>query len=136
MNTTAFPLPQAVGLITARALCDVIGEARCNLSEEVRTQADLFQHLTRRLPELDGHIRREVRLSNAHRIDLMVERIGIEVKLKGRHRAFDIYRQIADYADHPDIDAIILASTVTMCLPDKIAGKPAFHVNLGRAWLI
>lgn len=75
--------------------------------------------------------RREHRLPGAGIVDFMVGRVAIEAKVAGAKR--DIHRQCARYADHADVDALILATTVTMPLPSL--SVPALVVNLGRAWL-
>lgn len=129
-----YPLPQKVGYVSALELAEALSEPRCNLSVETRTQADLLAHLRTRYPEMDAAIQREVRLSKTERVDLWVNGIVVEVKLKGC-AAFSVYRQLVRYAEHPAVEAIILATNITMALPDKIEGKPAYLVSLGRAWM-
>ena len=84
---------------------------------------------------------REVRLSAQDRPDFVVvaddagaELIVVEVK-KARAREANTLRQLARYAAHPDVVAIVLASAKAMTVPPEINGKPVAYVGLGRAWL-
>lgn len=134
MSARAYPLPRKVGVISARSLVDVLSTARCNLSHETKTQADLYDHLCANLPaEAVAAIQREVRLSAKDRVDVWVDGVVIEVKLDGS--PFRILDQLVRYAKHDAVEAIILATNKAMCLPKQIEGKPAFTVSLGRAWL-
>jgi len=133
MSDRAYPLPRRVGQVSALEIVDVLKRARCNLSSETRTQAELFEHLKRELPAVADAFQREVRLSSKERVDIWINGIVIEVKLDGS--AFSIYRQLVRYAEKPAVEAIILATNKTMCLPDKIEGKPAFTVSLGLGWI-
>lgn len=128
-------LPPKFGNVSAPELCDIIAATRCDLSIEARTQADLYCALRDALPELAAGMARELRLSERERVDIWANGVVIEVKLKGKHRAFDVYRQLCRYAEYAEVEAIILATTMTMALPDRIAGKPAYLQSLGRAWL-
>ena len=76
-------------------------------------------------------VSREHRLPGAGIIDIMVGRVGIEAKIDGSKR--EIFRQCSRYCDHDDVGALILATNVALGLPRM--AKPAFVLNLGRAWL-
>lgn len=82
-----------------------------------------------------GHmIKREYRFDEKSIIDFLVlERVGIEVKIKGTQKG--IYRQLKRYAKFEQVDAIILVTARPMGLPDKIEGKPCYYFNLSKAWL-
>jgi hypothetical protein len=108
----------------------VIRNTRLDLSDEKRTQADLAHALTAQGIAFE----REVRLSAADIPDFMVGDIAIEVKIRGA-RKMDIYRQLVRYAKHERVGSLILATNMTMGLPEQLEGKPVFFVALGRAWL-
>jgi len=82
----------------------------------------------------DGYSpKREVILSNRDRIDFMVDRIGIEVKVGGSTSA--IIRQVHRYAQHDSLDAILVVTTRSRhSLPATISGKPVWLVYL-PGWL-
>lgn len=75
---------------------------------------------------------REVDLISLGMIDFVCDRIGIECKIKGgRH---DLFRQIARYAEHADIDHIIIASSRRSLIqgaPVKLNGKQITSLFLG-----
>lgn len=77
---------------------------------------------------------REARLGAAGRVDFLVARIGLEVKVTGSLK--DVRAQLARYAEHADIDAVVL---VTRCLrhkmPAELCGKPIHVLNLWGAVL-
>lgn len=66
----------------------------------------------------------EVCLTPRDRVDFLIGRVALEVKTQGQRTA--IWRQLARYAAHPDVDlVIILASTrraLLADLPDTLAG--------------
>lgn len=100
---------------------------RFTLVNEKVTQAEIAAVLVAAgLPAV-----REVRLDGLGIVDIRVDRTVIEVKLAGAKRA--IHRQCARYCDHPDVDALILATSVPVTLP-RIA-KPTHVLSLGKAWL-
>lgn len=77
---------------------------------------------------------REARLGTAGRIDFLVGRVGLEVKVKGAVK--DVRTQLARYAEHPDVDAVVL---VTRCLrhkmPPTLCGVPILVISLWGALL-
>jgi len=66
---------------------------------------------------------REVRLSQRDRIDFMVGRIGVEVKIGGSFSA--LARQLYRYAESAKLDALVLVSSRVRLghLPEMILGK-------------
>lgn len=76
---------------------------------------------------------REVRLNPTDRIDIMVEGVGVEVKIKGARRA--IYRQLQRYAASDQVRALVLATAAAWPPMSEIDGKPFFHASLVRGWL-
>jgi hypothetical protein len=77
--------------------------------------------------------KREVRLAPRDIIDFVVDRTGIEVKIKGGKRA--IYRQIQRYAESDALDSIILLTNIATGMPTEINGKPVHVASIGRGWL-
>lgn len=90
---------------------------------------------------LDGALRnlgydalREVILSPTDRIDFLIDGVGIEVKVKGPSAA--VTRQLARYAEHPEIEALILVTTRLRHQPPReLNGKPVLVVALTMAGL-
>ncbi|MEN3308902.1 MAG: hypothetical protein V7603_5104 [Micromonosporaceae bacterium] len=87
------------------------------------------------LAEDDLTPRREVRLSDRDRLDVLVDlgprTLGIEVKIAGA--AGDVRRQLLRYAASERVDELMLVTTVRRhlaCLPDEIGGKPLTRVLL------
>lgn len=116
---------------TARDVAARLRAARVDLTDEKRAQVGLAGWL------LDaGHtVARERRLGPGDIVDILVdETIAVEVKLNHARRA-DVLRQLARYARHDEVAAVILATNRAVGIPDTIAGKPAWEVSLGRAWL-
>lgn len=127
------PFPR-LGNVTPQELCAIIAQARCNLSDETKTQADLHKHICDALPGVASGIIREVRLTSRDRVDIWANGVVIEVKLMGA-KVTSIYRQVKRYAEHPEVQAIIVAANKAISLPREIEGKPTFVCNLGKAWL-
>jgi uncharacterized Zn finger protein (UPF0148 family) len=74
---------------------------------------------------------REVRLTARDRIDILTGRVGIEVKVRGATDA--LLRQLQRYAQHTQIDALIVVTTVAKhrSLPQSVGGKPLAVIHLG-----
>lgn len=68
----------------------------------------------------------------AGRLDYYVPayRLAIEVKVGGSPAA--ILRQLRSYAEHPDVDALLLITSLAKLaqIPDTLAGKPARSYRL------
>lgn len=113
------------------AVVTAIRAARCDLSDEKRTQADIAEALTAAgIP-----FEREFRLAAGDIVDFLAYgAIAVEVKLKGAAKR-SIFRQLKRYAEHDAVQAIVLVTNLSMGMPAEIAGKPAYYVSLGRAWL-
>ena len=76
---------------------------------------------------------REASLDEHGRIDFLVGRVGIEVKIAHVSRPREIFRQLSRYCLSPSIDGLILATGRSVRLPPMT--KPVAIVALGRAWL-
>jgi len=112
-----------------QAIFAALRQHRFSLHDEKAMQAEMFSVLVAAGFEAE----REVVLSDADRIDILVGTVGIECKIKGQRRA--IYHQVERYARHDRISALILATNVAMGMPPQLSGKPVLVLNLARAWL-
>lgn len=74
--------------------------------------------------------RREVPMGPRNRIDLLVGRIGIEVKVAGQ--VASVVRQLTRYAERDEIDSLILVTTIAKHngVPRTIAGKTVHVYSL------
>lgn len=118
-------------MISAKAVCEAVALGRVSLSNEKQTQADLDELLVRAFGR--EAVKREARLGPGDIPDFMVEGIAVEVKIKGSESS--ILRQLARYADHDVVEAIVLVSGRAIRLPAFMNDKPAYYVSLGRSWL-
>jgi hypothetical protein len=88
------------------------------------TELDLQEGIAGALTAGGLGVRREVPLSARDRIDLLVDRVGIEVKIAGSWR--DVQRQLERYAESDQIDELVLVTTKP--LHNRVAavmnGKP------------
>lgn len=80
-------------------------------------------------------VRREVRLNARDRIDLLVGRVGVEVKVAGAPSS--VWRQLRRYAESPEVDALVLVTSRMRhtSFPDEVGGKPVAVVSLAGAGL-
>jgi len=95
------------------------------------TEDDLQAELARVLTEHGAAAAREVVLPrHLGRIDLVVDRVGIEVKTDGGRA--DVLRQLQRYAHAAEIDELVLVTTRTKHhhVPNEIGGKPLHLVSL------
>lgn len=70
------------------------------------TEDDLQRGLAQALEGKGYVVEREVRLNSRDRIDLVVDRVGIEVKIAGAAR--DVERQLGRYLESDRIDELVL----------------------------
>jgi hypothetical protein len=73
----------------------------------------------------------EVALNRRDRIDFLVGRCGVEVKIKGTRDA--LHRQVMRYAESPLVDELLVITTVIAHrgLPATIGGKPLSVLVIG-----
>lgn len=115
----------------ARRLLGILRSVRFKSRDEASVQ-EAIGHL------LAGHqieVQREAVLGDAGRIDFLVGRVGIEVKVGGSRIA--AVSQVQRYALRDEVDEIILAATkavVVWDLPKEIGGKPLHAIHL-RSYL-
>jgi hypothetical protein len=107
--------------LTAAVVADVLGRFRYSYHDELALHAGMEQALGERLP---GAARAEVRLTPRDRIDFLVGRVGVEAKVAMSPDA--VLRQLARYAEHPDVDDLLLVTTKATHrgLPTVVGGKP------------
>ncbi|MBO0872641.1 MAG: hypothetical protein J2P19_04560 [Pseudonocardia sp.] len=105
---------------TAGAVAAVVTAHRYRYANE----ADLQAGIAAALRSAGYPVRREVPLSRRDRIDVLVDRVGVEVKLAGRLP--DVTRQLARYARTGRVDELVLVTTRAehrRC-PDRLNGLP------------
>lgn len=97
------------------------------------TEYDLQDSVQTVLEQANHTVLREHILGAAGRIDFYLPgpRIGIEVKVKGQ--LTPLLRQAARYARHPDVDGLVIASTVAR---HRAAPPTLFDVPVAVAPLI
>jgi hypothetical protein len=77
----------------------------------------------------------EARLTSRERIDFLIGRVGVEVKIDGSRAALE--RQLRRYAAHPGVDELVVVSSKTQLsgVPRSIDGKPVTTFVLwGSLW--
>lgn len=116
----------------AQALVQIVHDCRLDLSTEKRVQEGIEAALAAQ----GLSFVREAHLGEQDIPDFLVEPgIVIECKIHGRSRKIETYRQLVRYAAHDRVQAIILASNLSMGLPPEIEGKPAYFASLSRGWM-
>lgn len=108
------------------AVANLIRAHRFRYSSELMLQTGIAGALT----EVGETVEREVRLNTRDRIDLMVGRVGIEVKVNGTAR--DVARQVERYLASPLLDGIVVVSARVrhVGLHGDFGGKPVRVVTL------
>lgn len=120
-------------MITLGGLCEVLARGRFDLTDEKACQGAIAEFLAAQLPGV--LVEREKRLSRRDIPDFLVGgRIAVEVKLKGA-RGPDVLRQLARYAAHPEVEAMVLVSGKAIDVPAIVGGRPLVNVRMARAWL-
>lgn len=140
--------PAAHGVRMFRPLFYVaatLRSGRFDLTTEAAMQRDIAALLTDEWGEADLEGRagwcREYRLSAEDRPDFVLQRGGADgglIAIEAKHRRArptQVLRQLARYAAHPEVVALVLASGVPMTTPAELGGKPLAYVGLGGAWL-
>jgi hypothetical protein len=113
--------------MTARDLHGIIGRYNFNYSHEVALQEGIARVLTIEQMEFA----REVALTQRDRIDFMVGRLGIEVKVG--HPLAQVMRQLHRYAQLEQVDELLLVTNRCRhaMVPEQINGKPVEVLFLG-----
>jgi hypothetical protein len=114
----------------ADRLTRLIGSARLDLSTEGAVQ----RGLARLFEEEQVPYEAEVILAPSDRIDFLIGRVGVEVKIGHPRRA--ILRQLERYAASDRVDALLLVSSAPFPASGfEINGKPVHIVSLSTGWL-
>lgn len=122
---------QSSPLVVACQIVNIIQRARCDLSTEKRLQADIENLLMATGIEFV----REARLNEQDIPDFLIKGgVVIECKMRGAKK-MDVYRQLCRYAEHSSVTAIVLASNMTMGMPNHLNSKPVIMASLSRGWL-
>jgi hypothetical protein len=123
---------QQIDNVTAVDIVRFLQRCRLDLSTEKHLQADI----ERALQATTLPFEREKRLSGSDIPDFLVKGgIVIECKMRNKARKIDIFRQLSRYAAYPEVTAIVLASNVSMGLPQEIDGKPVYAASLSKGWM-
>ncbi len=75
-------------------------------------------------------LRREVKLSEKDRVDFMLGTIAMELKLKGSQEVH--LRQLRRYCKIEQVTSVCLVSPKVRFLPNELAGKPVYGVQIWR----
>jgi len=115
-----------VPMPTPEEICASLRGVQFHFSNEKELQDGIAQRLT--APGIA--FLREVVLSPGDRIDFLVDRIGIEVKVDGS--LSQVIRQLWRYAQRPEISALILVTSRAKHgpIPPAMNGKPVLCVCL------
>lgn len=91
--------------VDAGTVADLIARTRFHAADEATLQAGIAEVLR----QAGAPVAREVRLTARERIDFLIGRLGVEVKIKGS--VHDVRRQLIRYAATGALDEILLIST-------------------------
>jgi len=94
---------------------------------------DLHGLIGRTLEEAGLCPRHEVSIAPRCRIDFMVGRVGVEIKM-GKPARRALAAQVARYARSPELDALIVVVERSANLPGEYMGKRIAVVGLNRLW--
>jgi hypothetical protein len=104
-----------------------IGSYRFQYTDEKTLQ----EGIARVFSDSDLHFSREVKLEKGT-IDFMVDRIGVEIKIKGSPS--QVARQAIDYLESPKLDALVLvtgrALSARYLREMKVSGKSVHVIYL------
>ena len=106
--------------MNARDLRDLLGSFRFQYADEIQLQDGIARVLK------DSHIEfeREFRLSQRDRIDFMVEKVGIEVKVG--HPLASVMRQVHRYMQSSEVEELLVVTNRCRhsIIPQIINDKP------------
>jgi hypothetical protein len=94
-------------------------------------EKELQEAIAAMLDQAGFDFEREKCLSKASRVDFWFpDGVALEVKTEGAYTA--VLRQLHRYAEHPDVRAVILATTRELHrrMPESLCGKPVHVVML------
>lgn len=116
----------------AHDIAQALAAGQFDLNDEKDCQAQIQTWLSERLPGVE--ILREHRLSPADIPDFLIGGVAVEIKMNSARPA-SILRQLERYADHSQVEALVLVTNRAVFLRPTVRGKPLLVVPLGRAWL-
>jgi hypothetical protein len=113
--------------VTAAAISDAVRRSRYVYAQE--TELHLGLEAAMRAAGFEPVP--EVKLNRRDRIDFLIGRVGVEVKIKGTRDA--LHRQVLRYAESPLVDELLVITTVRAHrgLPAEIGGKPLSVLVIG-----
>jgi hypothetical protein len=120
------PADEALGYAMTTA-CDY-GSSLASLLSHYRHRYDNEGELQASIAKVLGShgiaFEREVRLSDKDRPDFMVGGVAIEVKVASSRA--DVLRQLARYAEHPEVSGMVLVTSKAchLNMPAQLLGKP------------
>jgi hypothetical protein len=101
------------------------------------TEALMQDALERSFSKSQFKVEREKKLSDKDRVDFFLNLtsggVAVECKVKGAPHS--ILLQLARYARHEAVSAVILITSKSMRMPQEVEGKPLYMVVSSRAWL-
>lgn len=102
-----------------------------SLSFRGSNELELQDSLEKLLRSHFSEVTREAKLSPTDRVDFLVERVAVEIKVDGSPMA--VTRQLQKYLEHQEVDGVVLVTTRRkhLAVPDTLAGKPVRVVWLG-----
>lgn len=101
---------------------------RFSLWDEKRLQVELAEAFI----AADISFGREVHLDKNNIVDFMIDGLAVEIKIRTKASAMQIYRQLERYCAFPEVEALMLMTSKAMSLPDSINGKPVYVLSLSR----
>lgn len=116
----------------ARDLVQMLRRCRFDLSSEKRLQAEMEEAL-----RVHGvRFEREKRLSAMDIPDFLVEGgIVVECKMRAKAKKMAVYLQMRRYASYPEVACMVLATNMSMGLPEQIEGKDVYIASLSSGWM-
>lgn len=113
---------------STQAIIELIKSVKLQHSTEFLMQGDLYELFH----SLGIPFEKEYQLSKTSTVDLFINGVAIECKVKGQ--PIQIHRQLERYALHDEVKAIILVTAKFMNVKPIINGKPAFCIHIGKSW--
>jgi hypothetical protein len=118
--------------LTPQKIIAELSKQRIIIYDEKSVQKQIFDILAMNYYQFN-HMSREFRLDSKNIIDILIEDIGVEIKIKGSPKS--IYYQCERYCQFDQIKKLVLITNKVMRLPKEINGKPCYIYNLSKNWL-
>lgn len=111
-------------------LCTVL-DALCSVRVNTQDEQQLQEVIADRLANTNLSVERERRLSARDRVDFFCQGVAIEIKTDGTAPAVE--RQLTRYAEHDEVDALLLVTTRRrhQDMPRELRGKCLTVLYLG-----